>query len=169
MARFQCVKRTSWGLACLASLLAPAAHGNGINPPRPTGAQTVEAQCTDRQTGETRLVQRARITVDKPDGALELRLRQGKPQRLQLAQIERVSIKAGKPGVDGFGKATLVLLEPAFKGEGFVRLNVGGKPVRLTGFTLAQDRVDVPLQRCKELVLKPSTVAAPASGAAKKS
>jgi hypothetical protein len=163
------MNRLARALACVAGLLASAAQGNGINPPRPSGAQAVEAQCTDRQTGEIRTVQRARITVDKPVGTIEVRLRQGKPQWLQLAQVERLAIKAGRPGADGFGKATLKLRQPAFDGEGFVQLSVDGKPVRLTGFSPAQERVDLPLQRCKELVLKPSAAAASEPDAVKKS
>jgi hypothetical protein len=160
MTKSRRMNRLAPGLACVAGLLATAAQGNGINPPRPGGSQAVEAQCADRQTGEIRIVQRARITVDKPVGTLDVRLRMGKPQQLQLAQIERLAIKAGKPGTDGFGKATLALRQPAFNGEGFVQLSVDGKPVRLTGFSPAQERVDLPLQRCKELVLKPAAAAA---------
>lgn len=140
-------------LLFLPCLLTTKAYANGINPPRPSGARTIEALCTDRKSGETATVQRARMTDDKSTGSLEVRLEKSGAQTLQLSQISRVRIATGKPNSDGFAKASFELLEPSYKGEGFVRLSVNGKPVRLTGFSAALERIDIPLQSCRDLAL----------------
>lgn len=143
-------------LLCLPWLLTSKAYSNGINPPRPTGTQTVEASCTDRKSGEVLTVLRARVAADKLAGALEVRLGNASPRDLQLSQIGRVRIASGKSNSGGFAKAFFELREPSYEGEGFVRLTVKGAPVRLTGFSAALERVDIPLQLCRELMLKTS-------------
>ena len=146
-------------LAC--SLLTSLAHGNGINPPRTSGAKTVEAVCTDRQSGGETTVQRARTVVDAPSGTIELKIDKSTAQFVQLSQLVRLEIPSGKPAPNGFARATLELTEPDYQGPGDVRLRVGKKPVRLTGFTADSTRVDIPLAQCKLLVL----TSAPSSGA----
>lgn len=140
----------------LCGLLATTVYGNGINPPRPSGARTVEAICTDRKSGDTTTLQRARIAVDEPTGSLEVRVGASAAKVLQLSQIVRVKIPSPRLASDGFAKASLELLEPSYNGPGFVKLRARGKPVRLTGFTADLDRVEMPLVTCKELALKAS-------------
>ncbi len=143
-------------LLFLLVLLTTTAHANGINPPRPSGSETIEALCTDRKSGNTTTVQRARMTVDEPTGGLEVRLEKSDAQTLRLSRITRVQLATGKPNSDGFAEASLELLEPSYRGEGFVKLRVNGKPVRLAGFSADLRRVDIPLESCRELVLKTS-------------
>ena len=141
----------------LCGLLAAEAYGNGINPPRPSGAKTVEATCTDRKSGNATTIQRARIAIDEPSGSLELRIGKSAARTLQLSQVIRVQIPSARMTSDGFAKASMALLDPSYAGPGFVRLRAGGKPVRLTGFTADLQRFDSPLAACRELALKAST------------
>ena len=141
----------------LCGLLAAEAYGNGINPPRPIGAKTVEATCTDRKSGNATTIQRARIAINEPSGSLELRIGKSAARTLQLSQVIRVQIPSVKMTSDGFAKVSMELLVPSYEGPGFVRLRAKGKPVRLTGFTADLQRFDIPLEACKELALKAST------------
>jgi hypothetical protein len=146
------------GLILVCGMLATVAYGNGINPPRPSGTKTVEATCTDRKTGNTITVQRARITIDEPSGSLVLRVGQSPAKTLQLSQVIRLQIASAKPASDGFAKATIELNDPDDKGSGsgsgYVRLKAKGQPVRLTGFTADLERLDKPLGSCKELTIQ---------------
>jgi hypothetical protein len=141
-------------LLLLACLLTTRAYANGINPPQPSGAKTLEALCTDRKNGNVVTVQRAQMTTDKTIGLLEVRLEKSGPHNLQLSQINRVQIATGKPSSDGFAKASFELLNPSYKGGGFIRLRVNGKPVHLTGFSDALEHIEIPLQSCRVLTLK---------------
>lgn len=146
----------------LCGLLATEAYGNGINPPRPRGGKTVEAICTDRMSGNATTVQRARITMDEtsgdePSGSIELRVGKSTASTHQLSHVIRVQIPSAGPTLDGFTEASLELSDPSYKGSGFIRVRAKGKPVRLTGFKVNLDRVDIPLETCKELALKAFT------------
>jgi hypothetical protein len=136
-------------LVCL--LLAREAYGNGINPPRPSGAKVVEATCVDRRSGVAVIVQRAQITIDEASGLLELRLGDTPARLVQLSQIRRLQILSSKARADGFAKASMTLLDPGYDGPGQVRLRAKAKPVRLTGFAADLERVDRVLGTCKEL------------------
>jgi hypothetical protein len=152
-------------------MLATVSYGNGINPPRPSGTKTVEATCTDRKTGNTIAVQRARITIDEPSGSLVLRVGQSPAKTLQLSQVIRLQISSAKPASDGFAKATIELNDPDHKGSGsgYVRLKAKGQPARLTGFTADLERIDKPLGSCKELTIQTvSSTEAERSGVSKK-
>ena len=141
----------------LCGLLATEAYGNGINPPRPSGAKTVEAICTDRKSGNATTVQRVRITMDEPSGSIELRVGKSTASTHQLSHVIRVQIPSAGQTLDGFTEASLELSDPSYKGPGFIRVRAKGKPVRLTGFNADLERVDIPLETCKELALKAST------------
>jgi hypothetical protein len=150
-------------------MLATVSYGNGINPPRPSGTKTVEATCTDRKTGNTIAVQRARITIDEPSGSLVLRVGQSPAKTLQLTQVIRLQISSAKPASDGFAKASMELIDPDYKGTGYVRLKAKGQPARLTGFTADLARIDKPLGSCKELTIQTvSSSEAERSGVSKK-
>lgn len=136
-------------LMCL--LLAREAYGNGINPPRPSGAKAVEVTCIDRRSGVAVIVQRAQITIDEASGLLELRLSDTPARQVQLSQIRQLQILSSKPRADGFAKASIALLDPGYDGPGQVRLRAKSKPVRLTGFAADLERVDRLLGTCKEL------------------
>lgn len=135
-------------------MLAKVSYGNGINPPRPSGTKTVEATCTDRKTGNTITVQRARITMDEPSGSVVLRVGQSPAKTLQLTQVIRLQISSAKPASDGFAKASMELIDPDYTGTGYVRLKAKGQPARLTGFTADLERIDKPLGSCKELTIQ---------------
>jgi hypothetical protein len=135
-------------------LLATTANANGINPPRPNGAKTVEATCTDRTTGNNSTVQRARVTVKNPTGSLEVRIEKSAPQIFQLSQIGRIQIATGTPNADGFAKASFELIGSRDKHDGYVRLSARGQVVRLTGFSAVGGRVDIPLANCSEVTLR---------------
>jgi hypothetical protein len=141
----------------LCGLLTTAAHGNGINPPRPSGAKNVQATCIDRATGHTITIERARITIDEPSGSLELRVGQSTARTLQLSQVNRLQIASAKPASDGFAKAAIELNDPEYKGTGFVRLKANGLTVRVTGFTADRERVDIPFGACRVLTIQAST------------
>jgi hypothetical protein len=132
-------------------LLAREAYGNGINPPRPSGAKVVEATCVDRRSGVAVIVQRAQITIDEASELLELRLSDTSARSVQLTQIRLLQILSSKPKADGFAKASMILLDPGYEGPGQVRLRSKAKPVRLTGFAADLERVDRVLASCKEL------------------
>lgn len=151
------IQRWSAVSILLCGLLATESYGNGINPPRPSGAKIVEATCTDRKTGNTTIIQRARITIDEPSGSLVLRVGQSPARTLQLSQVIRLQIASAKPESDGFAKAIMELIDPGYIGSGYVRLKAKGQPVRLTGFTADLERVDKPLGTCKELTIRAST------------
>lgn len=142
------------GPMLVCGMLATVSYGNGINPPRPSGTKTVEATCTDRKTGNTTTVQRARITINEPSGSLVLRVGQSPAKTLQLSQVIRLQIASAKPASDGFAKASMELIDPSYKGTGYVRLKAKGQPARLTGFTADLERVDKPLGSCKELTIQ---------------
>lgn len=148
----------------LCGLLPAVAYGNGINPPRPSGAKTVEAICTDRKSGKATIIQRARITIGEPSGSLELRVGQSPARTLQLSQVIRVQIPAARPTPDGFAKASIELIDPGYKGPGFVRVRAKGKPVRVTGFAADLERIDIPLETCKVLAVEASTSSEPERG-----
>lgn len=150
------------------SLLAPQAQGNGINPPQTSGAKTVIAVCTDRLSGDQTTVRRARIVAGAPSGSIELKLDKAGAKLVQLSQVVRLDIPSDKPASNGFARATLELTEPAYQGQGAVRLQVGKKPVRLTGFTADFSHVDIPLRQCKLLVLTSSASADPDPGSVSK-
>ena len=163
-------RRQLLGMALLGwGALLGDARGNGINPPRPTGSAVVEAQCTDRTSGETAIVQRARATADNTDGGLRIATGSAAAQTVQLSRIGRIAFEAAKPRPDGFAGATLGILDPPYEGLGFVQVRIDGKPVRLTGFGAGLERVDVALESCRELALKtPVAGEARSEGAAKK-
>jgi hypothetical protein len=142
----------------LCCLLAAEVHGNGINPPRPSGTKTIQATCTDRKSGTVKTIQRARIAIGEPSGTLELRVDRSRARTLQLSQVNRVEIPSAKPTPDGLAKVSMDLLDPTYTGPGFIRLREKGKPVRLVGFTVDLERVDIPLEACKELTLKALTL-----------
>ena len=142
----------------LCCLLAAEAYGNGINPPRPSGAKTIQATCTDRKSGNVKTIQRARIVLGEPSGSLELRVDRSKARTLQLSQVNRVEIPSAEPTADGLAKVSVDLFDPIYTGPGFIRLRDKGKPVRLVGFTADLERVDIPLEACKELTLKALTL-----------
>ena len=141
----------------LCGLLAAEACGNGINPPRPSGSRTVEAACTDRKSGNVTTVHRARMAIDEPSGSLELRAGESPARTVQLAEVVRIQIPSAKTAADGFAKAFIELRAPNYKGPGHVRLRAKAKPVRLVGFTANLERLDVPLETCRELAFKAST------------
>ncbi|MBS0345866.1 MAG: hypothetical protein JSR69_05335 [Proteobacteria bacterium] len=154
------MKPTRYGYAIallLCGLLGEPAFGNGINPPRPSGSQTIEARCTDRDSGETTTLQRARLAADEASPMIELRIGNAAASTLQLAQVAAIRMPSAKAKPDGFAKATLELRNPDYQGPGFVRVRVDGKPVQLTGFTEARARVTIPLESCKALTLSAST------------
>jgi hypothetical protein len=136
--------------------LAAAAYGNGINPPRPKGAKTVEATCRNRNTGMRTTVERARITIAKPEGSLEVKL--GKSRRsFQLSQFETIKIETGEPNSDGFGKASFNLYKITETQDGYVRLISKGKPALLTGFSTSKEPLSLPLANCSEVTFRPSS------------
>lgn len=143
-------------MCCLPST---AALGNGINPPRPSGSRTVEAQCTDRNNGAIITLQRARLTTDEASPMIELRIGDAPASTLQLAQVAGIRMPSARPKPDGFVKATLELREPDYQGPGFVRVRIDGKPVQLTGFNAELARVTIPLENCRLLALAASTPA----------
>lgn len=141
----------------LCGLLGSPAFGNGINPPRPSGSQTVEANCTDRGSGAITTLQRVRLAADEASPMIELRIGAAAASMHQLAQVAAIRIPSVKAKPDGFVKATLELREPDYQGPGFVRVRVDGKPVQLTGFGAGLARVTIPLESCKALTLTAST------------
>jgi hypothetical protein len=143
----------------MCSLLSTAALGNGINPPRPSGSRTIEAQCTDRDSGAITTLQRARLAADEASPMIELRIGNAPATTLQLAQVAGIRMLSARPKPDGFVKATLELREPDYQGPGFVRVRIDGKPVQLTGFNAGLARVTIPLESCKALALAASTPA----------
>lgn len=140
----------------LSGLLAVEAYGNGINPPRPSGSTTVEAACTDRRSGNVTTIHRARMAIDEPSGSLELRTGESAARTVQLLEVIRVQMPSARTAADGFAKAFVELRAPAYKGPGYVRLRAKGKPVRLMGFTADLERVDMPLETCREVAFKAS-------------
>lgn len=141
----------------LLTLLTSRAYGNGINPPEPQGSQTVDAFCSERTSGKTLVVLRARITIEKPSGSLELRIGESQARLLQLSRVIRLEIPSAVPMSDGFTKALLRLSEPDYEGPGLVRIRAGEKQVRVTGFdTDINKKVDIALETCKDFAVKAS-------------
>ena len=138
----------------LAGLAGPMALANGINPPKPSGADVIEVTCTNRVTRGNLIVKRARINPAKPAGTMEVRFDSSPPKSLQLSQIRRVEIATGETAQDGFATASFELADQSDRRTGFVRLSSNGKPVRLTGFSPDTDRIDVPLASCSQLTLR---------------
>jgi hypothetical protein len=83
--------------------------------------------------------------------------------------VIRLQISSAKPASDGFTKASMELIDPDYKGTGYVRLKAKGKPARLTGFTADLERIDKPLGSCKKLTIQTvSSSEAERSGVSKK-
>ena len=153
----------------VAFMSIPDAEANGINPPRPAGSEIVQATCVVRKSGATVVIQRARMTVDESGGLLEVRLDQSTPQTVPLAQFRRIQFHKGTHTQDGFAKSTLDLINPPYEGEGLVRVRTGGKAIRINGFDASSRPIELPLERCKELVIETmSTSDLELRGAAKK-
>lgn len=83
-----------------------------------------------------------------------MRFEKSGAQKLELSKISRIQIASDEPGSDGFAKASIELFEPSYKGDGFVRLKLNGNPVRLTGFSSGQERVDIPIAKCRALAFR---------------
>lgn len=135
-------------------LFVASAEANGINPPRPVGSETVVASCIDRASGGIATLQRAQITDGDSSRPLEVQLGKEAPRTVQLSQLRRLQFHSGKPRPDGFAKATLEVAEPVFVGEAFVKVRAGKKPVLISGFSTAFERVEISLGSCKELAFK---------------
>jgi hypothetical protein len=141
-------------LALVSCFFVASADANGINPPRTVGSETVIARCIDRATGGITTLQRARITEGDSGRPLEVQVGKEAPRMIQLSQLLRLQFDGGKPRPDGFARATLELAEPAFVGEAVVKVRSGKKRVLISGFNAASERVQIPLERCKELEFK---------------
>lgn len=134
------------------ALISLHANGNGINPPRPSGTETIALSCVDRGTGDSITVLRAKIIGETELSSwLEARLGKAAPQRLQLSQITRIQLPSGKPLANGFSKAELEIREPNYSGTGMVRSRIKGKSVRITGFSSDLERIELPLESCKDI------------------
>src|SRR5262245_31606547 len=148
------MSRLRWIGLLLPITFSVIALANGVNPPRTTGSQIVAATCTDRKSGESTTVQRARIDNGKPSASIEVRLGEAEQQTLQLSDVRRIEIVDTTPDADGFVHAVLEIDKPTYRGNGFVRVRADGKPVRLTGFPNGgTPKIVIALESCRNLAI----------------
>ena len=131
------------------------ANANGINPPRVSGSEIVEATCTSDADVDSTIIFRARVVAgEKATDLMEIRMGNEPALEVSMSKINRLEIASSAPDPDGFVRANLHLSDPEYQGKGFVKVIEQGKPLRLSGFTKVNRRVEIPLSKCKALLLR---------------
>ena len=137
-------------------ILSINANANGINPPRPSGSETVHASCQYRDTDTTIKVERVRVRSSVSKTALYISFA-GLPQKLvQLSDIDLIRMLQPEPDANGYVYVELHLNSPSYIGNGYVLISFGDQEFELIGFTKDRTRISFPITRCKEIDFKQS-------------
>ena len=126
-------------------------YSNGINPPRPSGTDTVKAVCKERSGGSQHELFRTQIVGGaNPVESLTFVIK-GATEQINIIDVRTITLSAGTVDSDGFVKGSLIRSDGTEEKATKVQVKTNNIPIRLTGFSKTGTRLSIDFATCESI------------------